>query len=147
MNPKTVAAYGLAILACGLLLIYGGLLLRVNHVRSLLAADVIELDALYSRWNEAGRPEGASLKQFMEGRNSQFAVWTNAIQMAGVQNRGAFVKNRCKASPIGCLIVSENGKFGWIDSKGAVTEVLRSKLSEAITWSPQSVGFVEPSPQ
>ena len=143
MRTRTIAGLCIGAFTISLFLVYGGFLLRINHVRSLLFADIIELDALFSRWREAGKPHGQALNAFMEGRNPPFLVWTNNIQLEGVESQGAFAKTNCKASPIGLAVITIDGRFLWIDSKGRVTQVLRSELKKRVTFSRESVSFVE----
>ena len=91
---------------------------RVLMERSLARADQLELGATFDRWNEAGRPDGERLLEFMKGRNPSLSVSNRSINISGQDFTTQFASTQSRSGWEGTLFVTTNRVLIWLNASG-----------------------------
>jgi hypothetical protein len=113
------------------------LTMGIFQTRSLRRASLLELGALYDRWNQAGRPTDAALGSFMEGRDGNFVVSNIMLRVDARTYRTQFAMKRIKTSEAGALFVTTNREFiFWLPPN---PPELRQLLNPAASRTPSAL--------
>lgn len=99
-----------------LLLIALGIALAVysiSYKQSQWRYDVATIRGTHRQWIDAGKPDGAALTAFMDGRRQGLELSTNVYAFAGTNRTGVFSLHNLRSKP-GRLIICEDGVLIYI---------------------------------
>jgi hypothetical protein len=74
--------------------------------KSLLVADEAELRSTYDRWLEAGKPSGADLTNFMQGRNPRIFIKSANFNLNGSNVQTLLAMTNLSSGESGALIIT-----------------------------------------